>query len=131
MSNKAGRILTAALLILAVVALILSGGRAEALPSVRAEGGLRLSPAPQDGLKMAWIRVDVVPDAAQDDALWAEVWVPWPPSTIQDLMLFDGYRLIHGAWTVNEDGHITTVWRMEDIKRLDGTVGIYLMAVFD
>lgn len=131
MNNKMGQILTAALLILAVVALILSGGRAEALPNVRAEGGLRLSPAPQDGLKMAWIRVDVATDAAQDDALWAEVWVPWPPSAIQDIMLFDGYRLIHGAWVEKEDGHITTVWRRDDIASLDGTVGIYLMAVFD
>ena len=121
-------------LMLAMCPMILSSGRAEALPDdlYRAEGGLRLSEAPADDLKLNWMRVDVrFGSQIDDDMLWAEVWVPWPPGMIKDLMLFDGYRIVHGWWLVHEDGHLTVGWRMDDVTSLDGTVGIYLMAVFD
>lgn len=131
-----------ALLILGVIligaALITQSGQAEALPSVtindlyRAEGALRISEAPAEDLALDWIRVDVVYGEQIDaDTLEAEVWVPWPPGEIRDLVLFDGYHLVHGWWMIHEDGHITIKFRADDVRALDGTVGLYLIAILE
>lgn len=132
-----------ALLLLGVILigcsmLFLRGAEAEALPSVtvadlyRAEGALRISEAPAEELRLDWLRVDVVyGDQIDADTLEAEVWVPWPPGEIRDLVLFDGYHLVHGWWMIHEDGHITIKFRADDVRALDGTVGLYLIAILE
>ncbi len=141
MDNFAKSVL--ALLILGVIligaTLITQSGQAEALPSVtvkdlyRAEGALKISEAPAEDLRLDWLRVDVVyGDQIDADTLEAEVWVPWPPGEIRDIALFDGYHLVHGWWMIHEDGrHITIKFRADDVRALDGTVGLYLIAILE
>lgn len=140
MDNFAKSVL--ALLILGVIligaTLITQNGQAEALPSVtvndlyRAEGALKISEAPEEDLRLDWLRVDVVyGDQIDADTLEAEVWVPWPPGEIRELALFDGYHWLPVWWLAHEDGHLTVKIRADDVAALDGTVGIYLICRFE
>jgi len=118
--------------------LLFKRGEAEALPSetvidiYRAEGALRISEAPAEGLRLDWIRVDLeYGEQIDDDVLTSEVWAPWPPGEIRDLALFDGYHWLPVWWMVHEDGHFTVKFRADDAAAMDGTVGIYLICRFE
>lgn len=121
----------ALVLVLAVAAVIVANNaRAEALPSPDAasmlalSGDLRLSDAPMDIYVADCLRVDVVSVSA--DGAWADLKLPYVPPSIWGLALFDGYHMIHGVWTQAGDTLRLYFWP-EDLERLDGTVGIYLV----
>lgn len=124
-------LLVAVMLALAVVVVIVAhNARAEALPSPDAvsmlalSGDLRLSDAPMDIYVADCLRVDVVSVSA--DGAWAELKLPYVPPSIWGVALFDGYHMIHGVWAQAGDTLRLFFWP-EDLARLDGTVGIYLV----
>lgn len=130
---KNALLLVAVMLALAVVVVIVAhNAKAEALPSPDAasmlalSGDLRLSEAPMDIYVADCLRVDVVSVSA--DEAWAELKLPYVPPSIWGVALFDGYHMIHGVWTQAGDTLRMFFWP-DDLARLDGTVGLYLLIV--
>lgn len=121
----------ALMLALAVAVVIVAhNAEAEALPSPDAasmlalSGDLRLSDAPKTLTVAECLRVDLV--SAGSDGSWADLTLPYVPPSIWGVMLFDGYHMIHGVWTQAVDTLRLFFWP-DDLARLDGTVGIYLV----
>lgn len=102
------------LLVLAVCITIVEGARGEV------DGGIVISDAPNT-LRIKWYRVDV---QAMGEQMKAEIWVP--PDDVTDILLYDGWHVLH-AWWANMGDHILAAWHSDDIRELDGTVGIYLI----
>lgn len=120
----------AALLVLVFV-IVTSPGHAEALPSPDAAsllaitGDLRLSDAPVDLYVAECLRVDLV--SVHEDGAWGDLTLPYVPPGILGVMLFDGWHLIPGVWTQTAETTLRLFFWADDLERLDGTVGIYLV----
>ncbi len=106
-------------------------GHAEALPSPDAasllalNGDLQLSDAPMNIHVAECLRVDVV--SAGTDGVWSDLTLPYVPPSIMGVALFDGWHMIHGVWTQIGETTLRLFFWPEDVARLDGTVGIYLV----
>lgn len=118
-----------ALLVIAAVAAVVMAQtvQAEALPELT--GGLRISEAPVDMRVAECLRVDVAWPDADEDAISAELTLPYVPPSIWGVALYDGYRLIYSAWEQTGDNTLQLQFRIRDLVRLDGTVGLYLLIV--
>lgn len=124
----------ALLLVMTVIAAIVihnTDAKAEALPSPRVDdmlalsGDLQLSDAPMDLYVAECLRVDVV--SMSTDGAWADLTLPYVPPSIWGVALFDGYHMIHGVWERIGENTLHLRFWPEDVARLDGTVGIYLV----
>ena len=119
-------------LVLAVAAVaVIHNAGAEALPSPDASallnltGDLRLSDAPLEIRVAECLRVDVV--SAGMDGAYADLTLPYVPPGIMGVALFDGWHLINGAWEQTGENTLRLRFWPEDLAKLDGTVGIYLV----
>lgn len=129
---KNALLLLALVVALAVVAVIVvHNAKAEALPSPDAKtmlalsGDLLLSDAPMDIYVAECLRVDVV--RTSSDGAWAELSLPYIPPGILSVALFDGWHMIHSIWQQTSETTLQVKFWTNDIERLDGTVGIYLV----
>lgn len=127
-------LLIALVLALAVVAMIVvNRASAEALPSPDAKamlalsGDLRLSDAPVDVYVAECLRVDVANTSS--DGVWAELELPYVPPGILSIALVDGFHMIHGVWQQTSETTLQVRFWANDIERLDGTIGIYLVVL--
>lgn len=119
----------------ALVLLALSnyGAYAEALPSpkaadfLRLDGDLELAPAGVDLEITDCLRVNI--PTVHDDGAWADLTLPYVPPSIRHVLLFDGYHLFHADWEQIEDYTLRIHFWADDLARLDGTVGLYLLIV--
>ena len=108
-------------------------GHAEALPSPDASsmlaltGDLRLSDAPMNLYVAECLRVDVV--SIGEDGAWGDLTLPYVPPGILSVALFDGWHMIHGAFVQTGETTLRLLFWPEDVARLDGTVGIYLVVL--
>ena len=127
-------VMLALLLVLTVIAAIVihnAEAKAETLPSPDASnllaltGGLRLSDTPMDLYVAECLRVDLV--SAGTDGAWACLTLPYVPASITGVLLFDGWHMIHGVWQQTGEATLRLRFWPEDVARLDGTVGIYLV----
>ena len=107
------------------------GAYAEALPSpnvadlVKLSGDLELSGAPIEMYVLECVRVNVARIGA--DGAWGDLTLPYVPPSIWGVVLFDGWHLMYGDWEqVNETTLRLHFWP-EDLEKLDGTVGLYLL----
>jgi len=131
-NNKEG-MLAAVVCVLAGIVALLSlvffavNGNAETLqpPDAALTGDLRISEAPRDLYVAECLRVDVVSVSA--DGAWADLKLPYVPPSIWGVALFDGYHMIRGVWTQTGETTLRLFFWPEDLARLDGTVGIYLV----
>lgn len=104
---------------------------AEALPSPDASallslsGDLRLSEAPMDIRVAECLRVDVL--RIGDDGVWGDLTLPYVPPSIMGVALFDGFHLIYGVFQPIGETALRIMFWPEDVMRMDGTVGIYLV----
>jgi hypothetical protein len=117
-----------ALLIVLTIAAGIVIAKAEALPAQEAPaltGDLQLSGAPGELTVVACLRVDVVSMSA--DGAWADLTLPYVPPSIAGVMLFDGWHMIHGVWEQTGESILHLRFWPDDLQRLDGTVGIYLV----
>ena len=116
-----------------VFVIVTSPGHAEILPSPDAAsllaitGDLRLSDAPVDLYVAECLRVDLV--SVHEDGAWGDLTLPYVPPGILGVMLFDGWHLIPGVWTQTGETTLRLFFWPEDVARLDGTVGLYLLIV--
>lgn len=124
----------ALLIVLTVIAAIVihnTYAKAEALPSPRVDdmlaltGDLQLSDAPINLYVAECLRVDVVSMSA--DGAWADLTLPYVPPSIMGVALFDGFHLINGLWQQTSETTLRLRFWPEDVGRLDGTVGLYLV----
>ena len=104
---------------------------AEALPSpnvadlVKLQGDLELSGAPIEMYVLECVRVNVARIGA--DGAWGDLTLPYVPPSIWGVVLFDGWHLMYGDWEqVNETTLRLHFWP-EDLEKLDGTVGLYML----
>ena len=121
-------VLAGIIALLSLVFFALNTGNAEVLPPPDAAltGDLRISEAPRDLYVADCLRVDVA--SMSTDGAWADLTLPYvPPSSIFGVILFDGYHAIHGVWTQTGETTLRLFFWTEDLARLDGTVGIYLV----
>lgn len=117
----------------ALVLLALSnyGAYAEAIPSpkaadyLRLDGDLELSPAGVDLEITDCLRVNI--PTVHDDGAWADLTLPYVSPSIRYILLFDGFHLFHADWEQIEDYTLRIHFWPDDVERLDGTVGIYLV----
>ena len=122
------------LAVLIAIALILSvavRGGAESLPSPEAKalisltGDFALTGAEADIRIAECIRADV---KHYDTAgAWTELTLPMIPPGITDAVLYDGWHLIHAQWEQTGENTLLLHFRAEDLGKLDGTVGLYLL----
>lgn len=132
-NNKEGMMAAIVCVLAGIVALLslvffaVNTGNAEVLPPPDAAltGDLRISEAPMDLYVAECLRVDVASISA--DGAWADLTLPYVPPSIWGVALFDGYHAIHGVWTQTEENTLRVLFWREDVTRLDGTVGIYLV----
>ncbi|MBR3019561.1 MAG: hypothetical protein IKH57_21195 [Clostridia bacterium] len=120
------------LFVLTIVAVVVvHNAGAEALPSPDAktllalDGDLKLSDAPLDIHVAECLRVDIV--SGGEDGTWADLTLPKVPPGIVGVALFDGWHLIYGVWEQTGETTLRLRFWPEDVARLDGTVGIYLV----
>ena len=134
MKNDKEEILAAiACVLMGIIALItfavfaFSTGNAEVLPPPDAAltGDLRPSEAPMGLYVAECLRVDVVSVSA--DGAWAELKLPYVPPSIWGVVLFDGWHVMYGDWEQADDTTLRLHFWPDDLERLDGTVGLYLM----
>ena len=103
----------------------------EALPSpsvadlVKIEGDLAKSDAPIELYVAECVRVDLV--NIQTDGAWGDLTLPYVPPSIWGVMLFDGYHLMHGSFEQAGENTLRVHFWPDDLARLDGTVGLYLL----
>lgn len=119
-----------ALLIVLTIATGIVMAKADALPAQEAPaltGDLRLSDAPMGLYVAECMRVDLV--SAGADGAWADLTLPYVPPSIAGVMLFDGWHMIHGVWEQTGETTLRLRFWPEDVARLDGTVGIYLVVL--
>ena len=114
------------ILIAASAVIIVHNAHAEALPPALS-GGLRISDAPVDLYAAAILRVDVDPSHWDDQGLWADLTLPYVPPGIFSVALFDGYHMVYGVWEQTGGSTLRLRFWPEDVARLDGTVGVYLV----
>ena len=107
------------------------GAYAEALPSptvadlVRLSGDLELSDAPDNLYILDCVRVTVKRIGA--DGSWGDLTLPYVPPSIWGVVLFDGWHLMYGDWAQLDDTTLRLHFWPDDLERLDGTVGLYLL----
>ena len=104
---------------------------AEALPSptvntlIGLKGDIEISGA-ENGLEIAeCLRVDLV--KIERDGAWGNLTLPKVPPGVTQVLLYDGWHLLHGAWERTGDRTLRVHFRAEDLAKLDGTVGLYLV----
>lgn len=121
----------ALMITLTLMALVIGNVHAEALPSPDASallylsGDLQLSEAPMDIYVAECLRVDVV--RIGDDGVWGDLKLPYVPPGILGVALFDGFHLIYGVFQPIGETTLRLMFWPEDVARLDGSVGIYLV----
>ena len=114
-----------------IAAIVIHNASAEALPSPDAyallslTGDLRISDAPMNLYVAECLRVDVL--RIGDDGVWSDLTLPYVPPSIMGVALFDGWHMIHGAFVQTGETTLRLLFWPEDVARLDGTVGIYLV----
>ena len=125
-------LLIALVLAMAVVAVIVvNNAKAEALFSQDAAhllsltGDMRLSEAPVEFRLAECLRVDVV--SISNDGVWGDLTLPYVPPSILGAALFDGFHICYGVWQQVGETTLRLRFWPEDVARLDGTVGIYLI----
>ena len=128
--------LLALVLVLAVAAVIVvTNAGAEALPSPEASalvalsGDLKLSEAPLNIYVAECLRVDVALCGPACQGIKADLTLPYVPPSIWGVALFDGWHLVQGAWEQTGETTMRLFFWQEDVERLDGTVGIYLVVL--
>ena len=120
-------ILLALLILIATSAVIIvHNAHADALPPALS-GGLRISDAPVDLYAVAILRVDVDPSQWDDHGVWADLTLPYVPPSICAVLLFDGWHVVYGIWNQTEENTLRLRFWADDLERLDGTVGVYLV----
>ena len=116
---------------LLVLALSNCGAYAEALPSptvadmVKLSGDLEISEAPPDLYVLECVRVNVA--RIGNDGAWGDLTLPYVPPGIWGAVLFDGYHLLHGSFEQTGENTLRVHFWPDDLQRLDGTVGLYLL----
>lgn len=104
---------------------------AEALPSptvadlVKLSGDLEISEAPLDLYVLECVRVDV--KRIGKDGVWGDLTLPYVPPSIWGVLLFDEFHLLHGSFERTGENALRVHFWPDDVERLDGTVGIYLV----
>ena len=118
---------------LLVLALSNYGAYAEALPSpnvadlVKIDGDLAKSDAPMHLYILECVRVDV--KRIGKDGIWGDLTLPYVPPSIWGVVLFDGWHVMYGDWEQADDTTLRLHFWPDDLARLDGTVGLYLLIV--
>ena len=118
-----GMALIVLLIVMTVLLAAYRGAGAETLPVL--SGDLALTGAAADIRVAECLRVDVT--RCEADGTWAELTLPEMPSGIADVMLYDGWHVIHARWSQTGRNTLRVGFQPGDITRLDGTVGIYLV----
>lgn len=95
---------------LLVLALSNYGAYAEALPSPNVADLVKI-----DG------------DLAKSDAPMDLYILPYVPPSIWGALLFDGFHLLHGSFERTGENALRVHFWLDDVARLDGTVGLYLL----
>lgn len=115
-----------AFLVVLVIVSAIVVAKADVPPrTVSLTGGFQLSGAPKTLTVAECLRVDLV--SAGSDGSWADLTLPYVPPSIWGVTLFDGYHLIYGNWTQTGENTLRLFFWPEDVARLDGTVGMYLV----
>ena len=82
---------------------------------------------PIDLYECECIRIDlnteVIPTG---DVIEGEFFFPALPSTLDLVFLYDGCHLIPARWHWTDENRIYVAFTVEDIAKLDGTVGLYI-----
>lgn len=116
---------------LTLILVICRIGEAEALPSpdstrfIALNGDLALTGAEKDVRVAECVRVDV--RGYDADGAWAELTLHQIPPGITDAAIYDGWHLIHAQWTQTGENTLRLHFRAGDLKKLDGSVGLYLV----
>lgn len=108
-----------------------------ALPTAHAEPAYRvvsetarLSEAPNGLILYDVLMLDIdAAEASERGEMRARIYMPEPPTEIEDIVLFDGWHVAHCDWEhgEDEDGAYLEFWcGAERIVGFDGTVGLYL-----
>ncbi len=71
------------------------------------------------------LRVDLV--RMETDGAWACLTLPKIPDCIRDILLYDGWHLLHGAYERTGENTLSLHFMLNELKTLDGTVGLYLL----
>lgn len=127
----------ALLMIFAVLLLILCGTlvfvKAEKSPDIERmvdyEGGLSSSSFPNNLVPVDLLRVDLdLGETNADGYLTADVTLLCVPDNLYTVILTDGCHIIQAIWTQEEDT-LRLKFAAKDLKKLDSTVGLWLITV--
>lgn len=124
-------------IIFTVLLLILCGTlvsvKAEKSPDIAQmvdyEGGLSSSSFPNNLVPADLLRVDADLDKTDEDGyLTADVTLLCVTDNLYTVILTDGYHIIQAIWTQEEDT-LHLKFAVKDLKKLDSTVGLWLITV--
>jgi hypothetical protein len=93
------------------------------------EGGLNSSSFPNNLVPVDLLRVDVDLNKTDTDGyLNADVTLLCVPDNLYTVILTDGYHIFQAVWTQEEDT-LHLKFAAEELKKLDSTVGLWLITV--
>ena len=93
------------------------------------EGCMERTGADADIFIAECLRVNLV--RMETDGVWAEVTLHQMPDGICGVLLFDGWHLLHGEWKQSGENTLHLHFRPDELAKLDGTVGLYLLILAD
>lgn len=103
----------------------------EAVPSpdmaalVDIDGDFEFSDFPMDIRVAECFRVNLL--KYDKDGAWADLTMPKVPPSIQYVLLFDGWHLLHASWEYIGETTLRLFFRTDKLIKLDGTIGLYLV----
>ena len=123
-----------ALVIVGVGLPMLLNGEAEALPSKTVNDlytveGAEISEAPVNALMLDWVRVDL--HGPFEEERTVRLKIPYEPPDLCGAVLFDGWHWINCERCTLDGDEITAAWKRDALDKLDGTVGVYLILIFN
>ena len=126
--------LVLALVIVGVGLPMLLNGEAEALPSKTVNDlytveGAKISGAPVTALRLDWVRVDL--HGPFEEERTVRLKIPYEPPDLCGAVLYDGWHWIACERCTLDGDEITAVWKRDALEELDGTVGVYLILIFN
>ncbi len=92
---------------------------------LKLNGCMELTGAKTDIRIVECIRVDLV--RMETDGARACLTLPRIPDRIRDILLYDGWHLLHGAYELTGENTLSLHFKLNELMKLDGTVGLYLL----